>query len=252
MRWLAATCAALMLAGATPARAEPRIVTDLSQRSVEIAYSFAGEDILLFGAIQGLPDNARPDIAVVVRGPEAPVTVRFKERVAGIWMNTQSARFQTAPSYYAIASTRPIKDIASDRWRAVHELGVDALHFSPATEGGQSAESIRQFRDGFVDLRTRLGLFEQGENTVELMDGALFRSRFTLPARVPVGDYRADVYLFAGRELLAQTSVPLKVSKTGFERQVFEAAHRSPVLYGLTAVLVALAAGWAAGVVVRR
>jgi uncharacterized protein (TIGR02186 family) len=249
MRWLLTV---FILLWPAQAAAQPRIVTDLSQRSVEIAYSFDGVEILLFGAIQGLPAGTRPDIAVVLRGPDEPVTVRFKERVAGVWMNTQAVRFQTAPSYYAIASTRPIADMASERWRAVHELGVQSLHFSPATGGDQSAAMLSQFRDGFVDLRTRLGLFAQGEGSVELMDAALFRSRFVLPARVPVGTYAADVYLFANREVVAQASVPLTVSKTGFERRVYETAQSSPVLYGLTAVLIALAAGWLAGVAFRR
>jgi uncharacterized protein (TIGR02186 family) len=246
---LIAALIALLLA-ALPARAEPRIVTDLSERIVRIEYRFAGADLLLFGAIQGLPPGARPDVIVVVRGPNEPVTVRFKERVAGVWVNTQAVRFETAPGFYAIAATRPIDDIASPRWRAVHELGVANLHFSPSA--GQSAEEFARFRDGFIDLRRRLGLFAEQIGGVELVENALFRTRISLPARVPVGDFQVRVFLLSKGEVVAVTDVPLSVTKTGFERRVFDAAQNSPFFYGVAAVLIALGAGWLASRVIRR
>jgi hypothetical protein len=70
------------------------LVPDVSQRNIEIAYSFTGAELLLFGAIlypggRG-PAAARPtDIVVVVKGPTQSILVREKEKVAGIWVNAQ-------------------------------------------------------------------------------------------------------------------------------------------------------------------
>ena len=75
--------------------AEPRLVPDVSDTKVAIAYSFTGADLLLFGAIvypDGQAPAHPPDIAVVVKGPAEPLLVREKAKVAGIWMNGSLSR----------------------------------------------------------------------------------------------------------------------------------------------------------------
>jgi len=71
------TAAALALAAAAPlamGQTKPVLVPDVSQRAIEIAYSFTGADLLLFGAILypggRVPAGEKPaDIVVVVKGP---------------------------------------------------------------------------------------------------------------------------------------------------------------------------------------
>lgn len=246
-------CAALC-ALATAAQAAPRIVTDLSERRIDIEYSFDGADLLLFGAIDagGTTLETPLDVVVVVRGPEAPVTVRRKDRVAGIWMNTDAVGFQTSPSFYRLISTRPVKDFASEQTLAIYELGVDQLHFSPDAAGSQSGADIRAFRDGFVRVRQKLGLFGEAGSGVTLMSDVLFRAELRIPSQVPIGDYEAEVYLFANGKVAARTTVPLVVQKSGFERFLFTWAHTEPFGYGLVAVLIAVLAGWGAAAVFGR
>jgi uncharacterized protein (TIGR02186 family) len=229
------------------ADAVPRIIADLSERRVDIEYQFAGKEILLFGAAIGLPASSRPDVVMVVRGPQLPVTVRHKSRVAGIWLNTSSADFRTAPSYYALTSNRKLDDVASAQWQAIYELGVDSLHFSTVSSGDTTA-----FQNGFIQLRRRLGLFQENEAGLEIMENSLFRTRIVLPPRVPVGDYRIEIYLFDRKRLVARQSIPLSVGKSGFERGVYDFAHDSPFKYGMLAVAIALLSGWLAASVARR
>ena len=70
----------------------------MSQRQIEIAYSFTGAELLLFGAILypggRLPDDDKPtDIVVVVKGPTQSILVREKEKIAGIWVNAARLRY---------------------------------------------------------------------------------------------------------------------------------------------------------------
>ncbi|HRE36335.1 MAG TPA: TIGR02186 family protein, partial [Sphingopyxis terrae] len=72
----------LLLLPAAAQAVDPRLVPDVSSRSIEIQYSFTGEELLLFGAIlypgQRLPDD-RADIVVVLKGPVRPVVLREKQ-----------------------------------------------------------------------------------------------------------------------------------------------------------------------------
>ena len=87
----------LLLTPLLMAQAKPVLVPDVSQRNIEIAYSFTGAELLLFGAILypggRVPGAEQPtDIVVVVKGPTQSVLVREKEKVAGIWVNASRLR----------------------------------------------------------------------------------------------------------------------------------------------------------------
>lgn len=241
--------ALLMLSAAD----EPILVPDVSQREVEIQYSFTGADLLLFGAIV-YPGGRRPrrpaDIVVVLKGPDQSITMREKQKVAGIWVNADSARFRSAPSFYALASSRPINDVVDDRTAAVYEMGVDKLQLSPSSLN-ESAE-LDRFQAGLIDLRKRNGLYVERPGTVEISDGVLYRARLPLSARVIVGNYTAETFLVQDGRVVAAAVRDISIRKSGFERFMAVAAEQWSFLYGLAAIALAVGMGWTAGVLARR
>ncbi len=252
MRHLALVALAPLLIGA----AKPVLVPDVSQRDIEIAYSFTGAELLLFGAIlypRGAapgPDTPPADVVVVVKGPAQSILVREKEKVAGIWVNAARTRYRSAPSFYAIASSRPIAALVDERTRAIYELGLSSLQLSPAS-GAVPAEQAR-FDGGLVDLKRRSGLYYEDASAVEITDGVLYRARVSIPARVPVGRFTAETFLIRDGRVLAAAVREIVIRKSGFERFVARAADRSAFAYGLAAVALSVAFGWGAGAIARR
>ena len=250
MRWGALLLAALLLvpSAAAPQSRDPVLVPDVSNRTIEIKYSFTGEDLLLFGAIvypDGRAPDSRADIVVVIKGPTQPIRLREKQRVAGVWVNAESVRFSSAPGFYAIAASRPIADIVDERTAAIYELGLANLSLSPSSFVGE--EQLRRFEDGFIDLKQRQRLFVEQGNAVEMTRGVLYRARLAIPAQVPVGRYTAETYLVRDGRILAVASRDIDIQKTGFDRFVALAADDYGPLYGLVAVAMSLGLGWLAG-----
>ncbi len=244
---LAAAAVALM------GQAKPTLVPDVSARQIEIRYSFTGAQLLLFGAIlypRGRVPADQPDIAVVLRGPVQPILVREKQKIAGIWMNADSSRFRSAPSYYAVASSRPIKDLLDERTAAIYEIGIGNLQLSPGT--GDIPETARRFEAGLLDLRTRAGLYSENAHGVEISEGVLYRARISIPSQVPVGTYTAETFLIQDGRVLAVATRDIQVGKSGFERWVSLVARRHEGLYGLAAVIMSVGLGWAAAMIFRR
>ncbi len=248
--------ARLLIAALAPllmAQTKPMLVPDVSQRDIEIVYSFTGAELLLFGAIL-YPGNRIPDrpadIAVVLKGPVESIVLREKQKVAGIWINAASAEFRSAPSYYALASSRPIADLVDSRTAAIYELGVDSLQLSPAS--GEDPEEQARFAAGLVDLKRRNGLYGEQPAGVEITDGVLYRARINIPARVPVGIYTAETFLIQDGRVLAGAVREIRIDKSGFERFVAMAAERWSFAYGLVAVILSLALGWAASAIRKR
>jgi len=251
-RALLLSLAALLLPAAALA-ADPRLVPDVSSRAIDIQYSFTGEELLLFGAIlypgQRLPDD-RADIVVVLKGPVRPIVLREKSRVAGIWVNASSIRLRTSPGFYAIGSSRPIDKLVDERTAAIFELGLANLSMSPS--GFSEAKKLERFEAGLTDLYRRSGLFVENPAAVEITEGVLYRARIPVPARVPVGTYRAETYLISRGRVLAVASRDVQIRKAGFERFVALAAQRHGFLYGLSAVFLSLVLGYGASAIFRR
>lgn len=255
LRALLLLFAPLALTGAEAQRvpSQPRLVPEVSHRNIEIRYSFTGAELLLFGAIlypRGRVPNAQTDVAVVLKGPMEPIVVRERQRVAGIWMNVGRARFRSAPSFYAVASSRPLRRIIDERTAGIYELGLSYLQLSPG--GAIQPAELQRFEAGLIDLMRRNQLYQEDPDGVEIVEGVLYQARIPIPASVPVGSYTAETFLIQRGRVIAGAVREIRIEKLGFERFVARAAERWSFTYGVVAVAVSLLLGWGASAIFRR
>ena len=110
----------------------------LSTNRIGITADFNGAQLVVFGALDNadarIQRQQRYDIVVALFGPRAPVVVREKQPVLGIWINQDSETFDAAPITYSVASTRPFQDIASKAVRERLSLGIDSVRLSIADQ----------------------------------------------------------------------------------------------------------------------
>ena len=230
-----------------PARAED-LVSGISQDIIQITSNYTGTDIVVFGAIEQAQNAQGRDIVVVVRGPDEPLTVRRRDRIAGVWVNSDAARFEGLPAYYYLASTQPIDHIAPPQ--ALARYGVGIQYLSPSKVG--SHHDPRPFLEaGWRHLR-RAGLYTESPGSIDFLSESLFRTRVPVPAGVTRGQYNVEVYLFRDGEVVSAQSTPLFVDATGLERRLFNMAHNSAFTYGLACVLMSMLLGWISYVLFKR
>jgi uncharacterized protein (TIGR02186 family) len=230
------------------------LVTDLSNKRIEIRYSFNGAQLILFGAVgSSAVDPVRDefDVVVVVRGPEAETVVRRKDKVGAIWINNANIYFPAAPGYYAVAASRPLADIAHPTVFASYGIGFDNLPLIARTERGMATPDP-EFRQALYRLRSKENLYRQEVDSVTIVREGLFRTDVHLPANVPVGEFLVETFVFQEGTLKARNRIKLNVDKEGFERAAYDFAHGYPFWYGIAAVMVALGAGWLAGVLGKK
>jgi uncharacterized protein (TIGR02186 family) len=232
---------------------EPALYADLSPPKVGITYGYAGADLLVYGAVQqhdGAEPDAPPRIIVIARGPDKPITVRQKARVAGIWVNAASERFLTAPSFVSVATTDPVSDLVDERTAAIWELSLPQLQFSPY--GGEDPARTAEFVRGLIDLRRREGLYRERPGSVTVTDNILYRAEIFIPPAAPVGDYAITVLLIREGKVVATAARGLTVEKTGFEARISRFASDQALLYGLATVALAVMAGLLGSLAARR
>jgi uncharacterized protein (TIGR02186 family) len=235
------------------------VEADASTRQVAITSSFTGTEILVFGAVensvQPSPEAGTYDIIVVVEGLPAPVVVRKKSRVGGIWINTQAMRFASLPSYYAIASTRPIDEIAERAVLDANQIGFDHVRMVPSGAGRMDATDpgeLAAFKAALIRLKEEERVYVKSDFGVSFIGRSLFRATIALPPNVPVGPLTARVYLFKDGQMLGQYKSRVMLQREGIERYIHKVAMARPFVYGVTTVLLAAAAGLAAAFAFRK
>lgn len=240
--------AALMLLTPMPAFAAEDIVSGLSQDQIEINSSYTGADIVVFGAIERPAAAGGRDVVVVVRGPETQITVRRRDRVAGVWMNREAARFQGMPAFYFLAGTRPLNQIAAPQVLTRYGLGAD--HLTPAAI--VTHHDPEPFRAAAMRQLATRGLYVEAPGSIDFHSESLFKTVVPVPASATRGQYNVEVYLFRDGDVVSVQSTPFFIDQTGLERRLYTLAHNSPVLYGFAAILMALLFGWTASVWMKR
>ncbi len=235
----------------TPARAE-EIVLGLSADEVGITATFDGSDILVFGAVKRdapLPLDAGPlDVVIAVTGPVTPVTVRRKDRRYGIWINTESAEIDAAPSFYAVATTRPLDQALRDVEDLRFAISIPRAIRSIGNEVGDTAA----FTEALIRIRRDEGLYQVLEGAVLLSEETLFRTQIALPANLVEGRYDARIFLTRDGRVIDSVETPITVRKIGLERWLFNLAHARPLAYGLLTISLAILLGWAASIAFRN
>lgn len=242
MRRVLAALLFLLLPGA--ATAETPLVADLSKHLVAITTGFSGTEVLLFGAIED-----KGDVVVVVRGPARQEVVRRKARIGGIWINEASAEI-LAPSFYRIAASRPLEQIAAPEVLQRHQIGTSHLHFEMQDLGDEAAAA--EFHNALLRLKQRRDLYGDKVLPVSFLGNRLFRTEMRFPANVPIGTYSVEVYLLENGQVVSAQTTPLIISKIGVGADVYDFAHNQPAIYGIIAILVAISAGWLAATAFKK
>jgi uncharacterized protein (TIGR02186 family) len=224
---------------ASPAIASP-LVGDLSQYRIEMDASFNGTRLFLFGA-----RNDIGDIVIAIRGPAKNYMIRKKEPIGGIWVNRARMKLFDIPSFYAIASSKPLEEIEAGH--VFERLKIGQPRLFPAPSASSALAKHHEFTGAFLAHQQARGLYNAQPIELKFMGEMLFKATIEFPDTIPPGEYTAEMYLVRDGEIAGLQSIPIKVSKTGLDAFLYNYAHRSPLFYGLTAILLALCAGWFTG-----
>ncbi len=233
---------------AAPVAAE-EILAGLSQSRIAITTNFDGSELLIFGAIKREePIIGDPlQLVITVEGPSEEVVVRRKARRLGIWVNTDTVKVDTAPSFYAVATSASWAQVITDVEDLRHHISTPrAIRLV-----GAQIEGSEAFAEALIRIRTNEELYQTNIGAVTFDEQTLFSTSVRLPANLHEGDYRARFFLTRNGQVVDQMSTDIDVRKVGLERFLFRLSRDKPLLYGLMSLAIAIGAGWTASAAFR-
>lgn len=242
---------AFVLLCTLPAKAE-EVVAGLSQNRISITTNFDGSEILIFGAVKReaqIPQEPPMHVIVTVAGPSEPIVVRKKDRRFGIWINTEAVEVDSAPSFYAVATSGPWTEAIDDTEDLRHRVSVRRGIRSVGAPS--DVADAGRFTDALIRIREANRLYQTQIGAVTLEEQTLFSTSIALPANLTEGDYAVRFLLTRGGKVLDIHETEIFVQKVGLERFLYTLAHEQPLVYGLLSLFIAIAAGWSASAFFR-
>lgn len=245
----------VILLSALPAAAAVRLVSGVSNDTIQITSSFDGERLTFFGTIAPEAGSGQRyvegpfDVVVVVLGPTQDRVAREKTNNFGIWLNTEQVEFKRFPSYFHVLSSRRLLDIADINLLNENFILPESHAMVPNIAGFMKTLI---FGRELIRLMSQDGLFGVQENGVQFMSDTFYTAQLTLPSSAPPGPYIAQTYVFQNGQIIARKSEGFAVRKIAFERFLAQSATQYPLLYGIACVILALFTGWLGGVLFRR
>lgn len=248
MRWW--LCLFLMILPLTASAEE--VVLGLSKDNVAITTRFDGSEILIFGAVkreEPIPQAAPLEVIITVAGPSNSILVRRKAHRYGIWINAESVEVESAPDFYAVATSGPIDKVLTDAEDLRQKITIDRAIRSVG--GAESIQDAASFTDAIIRIRREAGLYQMLEGHVAVDQQTLFRTSIQMPANLTEGDYTTRIFLTRDGEIISEYETLIVVRKVGLERWLYSLAHEKPMWYGLMSLAIAIAAGWGASAAFR-
>lgn len=227
-----------------PASNASAVDAELESRVVHIGTFYSGGKVSISGTVP-----AESEALVRVTGKTEELRLKRKGRALGIfWMNQDTVVFHEVPSVYLLFTSRGFTNMAQET-----EIGLQSLQSKIKIEPS-SAHAEDNFQE-LLKLKESTGLYGVSCDAVsygEALGGIKrFSAELRIPARMPPGDYRVEVFALNSGEVVGKAADHLTVDKVGVPQLLSFLAFKHGALYGVVATLVAVVAGLLMGFLFR-
>ena len=200
---------------------------------IPINITFSGNRLKLYGAT-----DIKGTIIIIVQGIDADFILKKKEKIHNIWREKVVATVKNIPSFYMLASSKPIaKNLYNDIIRNIHNTVCNDESFPNITTRKFLCSKI-------IHIKHRTGQYVYMPNTVKRLGQYLFSATINLPDDVPTGTYkiRASVQTNNGviKGLYNQS---FHIKRAGLVKYIYVFSQKYPTLYGIASILLTLCIG---------
>lgn len=224
------------------------LVAELTHDHVDISTRYTGGSIFLFGAMSG-PGQ----IVIKVRSPNQSVALKHKGHVGPFWLSQGKHEIKGAPGLYYLLSSAPIDGLLPRTARDRHGLNLsDALKDMKVSPAPVDASAGQKIKEATLRLMQTRHYYVADPKGVEIVGGRLYSATIHLPAQLPLGAYKVDIYLLRDGKVVATQHRKIKVAEVGLENWISAVAMHRSWAFGVVFTLCVMLIGLSLGVVLGR
>ena len=209
---------------------------DLESPTIQISTFYNGTTLKVRG---DMPVGA--DLLVTLSGPKKNVALKVKGKVAGfLWMNKDDVELENIPAVYMVYTGGNVScDLPSIG--VGYQALIDDIDIKPA-----DADKKFVFAE-YVKLMEKSGLYMMRQGAVKYASTGTGEKTYTLTLQIPpkmsAGDYQVKAIAIQDGKIIDQAHQQLRLVLTGLPKFIATLAFQHSLLFGIMAVLIAVAAG---------
>ena len=239
-------CVSLMVPLGTATAGPVLESLSVTPETVAVDTFFSGGKLSISGDIP-----SADDVIIEVAGKDSKNLFDLKGKMGPFWMTRGKVHIDHVPGLYFLLLPK-----GRDWEKKIEDLGIgfNSLKLRMATTG--SPDVPPEIFKMFIKLKKSQTLYGELKDAVVYVPGSGDKKHFTavlnLPSSIGEGDYTIRAATIINNKVGTVATRKFLVEEVGFIKLVNHMASEHRVLYGVSAVIVALLAGLIMGIVFKQ
>ena len=231
--------------------AQGALTTEVTPRNIPINLLYHGAKLNIKGE-----SNADDDLIIRISSEPMDAHMKFKGKAAGLfWMKMGDISFEHVPAVYLIASSGNLDNLLQKDELIKEGIGYEALKANAKVE--TSAPNMNE--DHWIEEFVK---FKKAEKLYRIQEGGITRSQgssgnqyqldIDWPFQAAPGTYNIEVLEVRDGKVTDRSETSLTVARSGIVARLSNLAFNQPAVYGIIAIVVAMASGFAVGALFKK
>jgi hypothetical protein len=199
--------------------------------------------------------ESAPGDAVIIKITSAPADIhlKYQGKAAGIfWMKLGTLTFKDIPGTYLVASSGPLDKILSPAEQESNSIGIAALQKKAFIKAEHGQVPTGDWFAEFFEFKEHENNYAIKEGNVKVDPNGGFTLTLDWPFQAQPGDYTVEVITANNGQVTGRADAAIKVEMTGMVATISDLASNHRAVYGIIAIVVALAVGFAVGNIFKK
>jgi uncharacterized protein (TIGR02186 family) len=210
------------------------LTVNISKNKILIGVDFAGDVITVFGKKED-----EGDIVIIFKSQKVSYKVYGKQKIFGIWQNTNPRIFKDIYNIYSLKSENADILTRDDIFRDL-EIGVQNVNFYNFTNV-KSALLNSDYKDAFLKHKKKNGSFKEDFGNVRFFPkSGMFLANVEIPSNIKPGNYSLEVFLIRDKELRELMIFDIRVEQVGMLLKIKELSQLNKEIYAVVSILISV------------
>ena len=243
----AAAASCLFLAG-KPAWA---LTAEVAPQNIPINLMYSGANVSVKGEIE-----AQDEVIIRISSEPTDAHMKYKGKAAGLfWMKMGDISFEHVPTVYLLYSSKDIDSLLPQDERIKEGLGFESIKAGTKMESSAAGMDPDRWIAEFIKFKKAEKLYQIKENTISKgqgTNGNEYQLDIRWPFQAAPGNYNIEVLAVRDGNVVDRAETSLTVARTGIVASLSDLAFNHAAVYGIIAIVIAMASGFAVGALFKR
>lgn len=223
------------------------LTTQVTPQNIPITLFYHGAQI----SIQG-QNAADAELIVKISSDPTDAHMKFKGKAAGLfWMKMGDISFEHVPAAYLLYTSRNLDTILPEGQRIKEGIGFESIMAGTSVESSAEGMDPDRWIDEFIKFKKAEKLYQIREGSITRNNDA-YQLDIDWPYQAAPGTYNIEVIAVRDGSIINRAETNLTVARTGIVAKLSNLAFNHAAVYGILAIFVAMAAGFAVGALFKK